>query len=77
MPTLEGRVRRLYNDLQSFAPDASSGRSVVSVYNTLLVLAQRERQEDPVLSTMSEISGDAQAGMLKILLGQILTALDR
>ena len=77
MPTLDGRVLSLYNDLAHFPPDTGTGRSVVGIYNTLLVLAQRERQEDPVLSTMSEISGDAHAAMLRVLAGQILTALAR
>ena len=44
VPTLEGRARSFYNDLGHFPPDASTGRSVVGVYNTLLVLAQQERQ---------------------------------
>jgi hypothetical protein len=53
------------------------GRSLVSVYNTLLDLAQKERPEDAVLSRMSELSGNVDAATLRALVGQIVAAFDR
>jgi hypothetical protein len=74
MPSLQGRIGRLYTDLQAF-PDASeASKSVVGVYNTLLVLAQKERQEDAVLSKMAEVTGTIDAPSLRALVGQILAA---
>ena len=48
---------------------------MLSIYNTLLKLAQSERPDDPVMSKMSEIGGQVQVGTLRIRVGQIVTAL--
>ena len=77
MPSLQGRVSRLYTDLQSVSDAAIMGRSLVGVYNTLLDLAHQERPEDAVLSRMSELSGNVDAATLRALVGQIVAAFDR
>ena len=56
---------------------SAAGSSVVNVYNILLTLAQSERPDDPVLSKMSEISGQTHAATLRVLVGQIIAAFQR
>ncbi len=77
MPSLHTRVSQLYSDLGEFPPGAWAERPVIGIYNTLLTLAQKERQGDAVLSTMSEVPDTVDAATLRVLVGQTLTALSR
>jgi len=78
MPSLYDRVDDFYGDLAGgFSGVTQPGHQVVSVYNTLLVLAQSQRQDDPVISKLSELSQSPDVSTLRVLVGQIRAALRR
>jgi len=75
VPTIHGRVTKLYEDLRAIPEGSSAGPPVLNIYNTLLKLAREQQPNDPVMSTMSAMSGQVEIGTLRILVGQVLKAL--